>query len=576
MKAALDAFVRDRAAGRHRRGAAPAVQGPTRRSSAGARRLAVRPRPRDLRGGRRLPARRGGRLHPHLEPADQDLGRRAADAEAARVVDAEPEARAAGGPLWAGRLAGGLDRVLLAFSRSLPVDQALFPYDVRASIAHVAHARRGRGCSTRPTRRRSPPPSPSSSRRRRRAGRGRPLLPRAAARRAARASSAGACMPAARATTRSRSRRGSGRGRLPRAGRARRRAAGGARGAARATPRLVLPGYTHLQRAQPVLLGHHLAAHAWALARDVERLRAARDAADVSPLGAGALAGLEPAARPGLDGRRARVRGAFENSLDAVADRDFVCRPPVRLRALRSCTSRGSARRSCSTRARSSRFARARRRVAQGSLDDAAEEEPPGRRAPARPRRRRDRPPDGLPRRRQGAAARLRLRPAGGQGGCCFGQVAALDGALEAAALLVRRAALRPSARLRPPPATAWCVATDVAEALVRDGVPFREAHERVAGRSRRASASPSRRPRRRSPRARCPAARRPSASPSSSPPSTGGSPTRARSRRVEGCSTAPGEEAVPSDRQSLLGGAEAGAHVRDGAPRSTRDSRAS
>ena len=52
-----------------------------------------------------------------------------------------------------------------------------------------------------------------------------------------------------------------------------------------------LPGYTHLQRAQPVLLSHHLLAHGWALARDVDRLLATRDRADVSPLGAGALAG---------------------------------------------------------------------------------------------------------------------------------------------------------------------------------------------------------------------------------------------------------------------------------------------
>ena len=47
-----------------------------------------------------------------------------------------------------------------------------------------------------------------------------------------------------------------------------------------------LPGYTHLQQAQPVLLAHHLLAHGWALARDVDRLMDARDRADVSPLGA--------------------------------------------------------------------------------------------------------------------------------------------------------------------------------------------------------------------------------------------------------------------------------------------------
>ena len=85
-----------------------------------------------------------------------------------------------------------------------------------------------------------------------------------------------------------------------------------------------LPGYTHLQRAQPVLLAHHLLAHGWALSRDVERLCGARDRADVSPLGAGALAGsslpLDPDATAAAMGFGAR----FENSLDAVSDRDFV------------------------------------------------------------------------------------------------------------------------------------------------------------------------------------------------------------------------------------------------------------
>ena len=85
-----------------------------------------------------------------------------------------------------------------------------------------------------------------------------------------------------------------------------------------------LPGYTHLQRAQPVLLAHHLLAHGWALARDIDRLEDARSRLDVSPLGAGALAGsslpLDPA-RTAADLGFARV---FDNSLDAVSDRDFV------------------------------------------------------------------------------------------------------------------------------------------------------------------------------------------------------------------------------------------------------------
>ena len=85
-----------------------------------------------------------------------------------------------------------------------------------------------------------------------------------------------------------------------------------------------LPGYTHLQRAQPILLAHHLLAHGWALSRDVDRLLATIDRLDVSPLGAGALAGsslpLDPLGTA-LDLGFARV---FENSLDAVSDRDYV------------------------------------------------------------------------------------------------------------------------------------------------------------------------------------------------------------------------------------------------------------
>ena len=86
---------------------------------------------------------------------------------------------------------------------------------------------------------------------------------------------------------------------------------------------LVLPGYTHLQRAQPMLLSHHLLAHFGALKRDVGRLEAAREAANVSPLGAAALAGTPHPIDPGLTARELGM-GAFSNSLDAVSDRDFA------------------------------------------------------------------------------------------------------------------------------------------------------------------------------------------------------------------------------------------------------------
>ena len=86
----------------------------------------------------------------------------------------------------------------------------------------------------------------------------------------------------------------------------------------------VLPGYTHTQRAQPVLLSHHVQAHAWALARDVERLFATRQQQNVSPLGAGALAGTSLPIDPSFTAHDMGFDEAFANSLDAVSDRDFV------------------------------------------------------------------------------------------------------------------------------------------------------------------------------------------------------------------------------------------------------------
>jgi argininosuccinate lyase len=85
-----------------------------------------------------------------------------------------------------------------------------------------------------------------------------------------------------------------------------------------------LPGYTHMQRAQPVLLAHHLLAHGWAMARDVDRLAATRRRLDVSPLGAGALAGSSLPLDPDWVARELGFSARFDNSMDAVSDRDFV------------------------------------------------------------------------------------------------------------------------------------------------------------------------------------------------------------------------------------------------------------
>ncbi len=89
-------------------------------------------------------------------------------------------------------------------------------------------------------------------------------------------------------------------------------------------PGAYLPGYTHFQRAQPVLLAHHLGAHAWSLARDVDRLIATRERASVSPLGAGAIAGSSLPLDPAFTARELGFARPFENSMDAVSDRDFI------------------------------------------------------------------------------------------------------------------------------------------------------------------------------------------------------------------------------------------------------------
>ena len=91
-----------------------------------------------------------------------------------------------------------------------------------------------------------------------------------------------------------------------------------------AAQEVYLPGYTHLQRAQPVLLAHHLLAHGWALGRDVDRLLDCRHRLDVSPLGAGALAGSSLPLEPDATAEELGFSARFENSMDAVGDRDFV------------------------------------------------------------------------------------------------------------------------------------------------------------------------------------------------------------------------------------------------------------
>ncbi|HEX8101481.1 MAG TPA: argininosuccinate lyase [Solirubrobacteraceae bacterium] len=85
-----------------------------------------------------------------------------------------------------------------------------------------------------------------------------------------------------------------------------------------------LPGYTHLQRAQPVYLSHHLLAYFWMFRRDARRFEAVLGGTDELPLGAGALAGVNFATDRAMVARELGFAGVAPNSIDAVSNRDFV------------------------------------------------------------------------------------------------------------------------------------------------------------------------------------------------------------------------------------------------------------
>jgi argininosuccinate lyase len=87
---------------------------------------------------------------------------------------------------------------------------------------------------------------------------------------------------------------------------------------------LLIPGYTHMQRAQPVLFSHHLLAYFWMLQRDRERLEGALERADLMPLGAGALAGTGFPINREQVAQELGFNKLYENSIDAVSDRDYV------------------------------------------------------------------------------------------------------------------------------------------------------------------------------------------------------------------------------------------------------------
>ncbi len=96
------------------------------------------------------------------------------------------------------------------------------------------------------------------------------------------------------------------------------------RGQAEVAGNAPMPGRTHLQHAQPVLLAHHLQAHAWPLVRDLDRLRDWDARADASPYGAGALAGSTLGLDPEFVAAELGFSGPTENSMDGTASRDVA------------------------------------------------------------------------------------------------------------------------------------------------------------------------------------------------------------------------------------------------------------
>ena len=239
--------------------------------------------------------------------------------------------RGPGVSLWGGRFAGGPADALAALSKSTHFDWRLAPYDIAGSRAHArvlhkagllddatlaAHARgldqlgggrrhgrvpagrrrRGRAhrAGARPARARRPRPRRQAARRPVPQRPDRHAVPDVPAR--PRPDIAGLVLDLVDALV----------------------------AQAERHPDVAMPGRTHLQHAQPVLLAHHLLAHAWALLRDVERLRDWDERTAVSPYGSGALAGSSLGLDPEAVAADLGFAGAVDNSIDGTASRDFV------------------------------------------------------------------------------------------------------------------------------------------------------------------------------------------------------------------------------------------------------------
>jgi argininosuccinate lyase len=241
----------------------------------------------------------------------------------------------------------------------------------------------------------------------------------------------------------------------------------------------VMPGTTHTRFAQPVTLGHHLLAHGWALARDLERLEQWSNRASTSPLGAGATAGSTLGLDPDLTATRLGFHRAFANSIDAVSDRDFV-QEFLAVAAI------------CATHL--SRLAADLARWTDPALGWAELDEAYSTGSSMMPQKRN---PDTAELARAKAArvagdfvtltALLQGLPLGYHRDLQEDKEPAFDAADTLELVLPALTGAIASLRFDTDAMRAACddeglYATDLAEALVRDGVPFRDAHRRVGG----------------------------------------------------------------------------------------------
>jgi argininosuccinate lyase len=228
---------------------------------------------------------------------------------------------------------------------------------------------------------------------------------------------------------------------------------------------------------------HHLLAHFWSFSRDLDRLVDAARRLDVSPLGAGALAGSSLPLDPAATARAPRVRRLVRNSLDAVSDRDFAAEILFDFGDDRACTS-AHRRGDRDLVDRGVRLRAAVRRLLDRLVDAAAEEEPRHRRTGAG----QGRPGDRQPHRPVGHLKALPLaynRDLQEDKEPLFDSVDQVRRGLGAVAGMLATIEFRTD-RMQASADSPYAAATDLAEYLVRSGVPFRDAHAVVGSVVRR------------------------------------------------------------------------------------------